>query len=77
VEWFIRVQDIRRAHRKLGEFMYAEVAARKALIREQIANEMDEEHQASDVFSVLVRANELSEGKLKMDDSELVSKIHA
>jgi hypothetical protein len=54
--------------------MYTEVAARKALIREQIAKEMDEEHQASDVFSVLVRANRLSECKLKMDDSELVIK---
>jgi hypothetical protein len=35
---------------------------------------MDEERQASNVVSVLVRANELSEGKLKMDDSELASK---
>jgi cytochrome P450 len=52
--------------------MFAEVAARKALIKEQIANELDEEHQAGDVFSMLVRANELEEGKLKMDDSELV-----
>jgi hypothetical protein len=67
-----RVQDIRRAHKKLGEFMSAEVSARKALIREEIANEVDEEHQANDVFSMLVRANELESEKFRLDDSELV-----
>jgi hypothetical protein len=51
--------------------MHAEVATRKSLVKEQLEKGIEQEN--TDVFSLLLRANELEDGKLKMDDSELVS----
>jgi len=67
------IKNIRQSHSVIEKFMHEQVAERKAEVRDQIANGEDENDSGrKDVFSMLVRANEM-EGKLKLRDDELVS----
>ncbi|KAF8649606.1 hypothetical protein AX16_005697 [Volvariella volvacea WC 439] len=62
-------KEIRQAHGMLTEFMHAQVAERKLEVRGGGS-------PRKDAFTMLVRANEDEESKLKLDDSELVGNIY-
>jgi hypothetical protein len=68
-----RYQNLGKACSVTGEFMRRKVAERKAEMKELVVNgELESGKHGMDVFSTLVKANEM-EGKLKLSDEELVS----
>ena len=68
------MSEIAEADDHLMEFMKTQVRERKAVIGSTAPNESEwkEGTIQADVFTMLVRANEEEEGKLKLDDEELV-----
>lgn len=70
----IRAGEVAMAHEILDKFMHAQVDQRKVEVRTQLA--MNEEG-SDDIFSLLVRANEVNalsdqSRKLTLNDEELV-----
>ncbi|TDL22841.1 cytochrome P450 [Rickenella mellea] len=72
-----KFQRIETAYRTLNEFMHSQVETRKAEIRQEIEMGEDGEGGRSDVFSRLVRANEVSTEKLPLDNQELIGNVYA
>ena len=69
-----RIQKINTARCTLERFMLSQVEARKVSIRSQLADGVNEGGNNKDVFTLLVRANELEvKDKLRLTDQELVS----
>lgn len=66
------------ARTTLEQFMFAQVALRRAEVRQELAGgnmvgpDGEKEVMKDDVFSRLVLANESEQEKLPMDDEELV-----
>jgi hypothetical protein len=69
-----RLRELRTAHAVTTKFMRDQITKRRAEMRSDAADGAEGESELNDVFSMLVRANEL-EGKLKLDDQELVSDL--
>ncbi|KAL0960014.1 hypothetical protein HGRIS_011664 [Hohenbuehelia grisea] len=65
IKW---IQESKRAHEQLAAFMRAQVNNRKAEIN-------DGGSLASNAFSMLVQANELESGKLRLSDEELIGNV--
>ena len=65
------MKDIIEADEHLMEFMKTQVMERKAVIGSIAPNERKAGTTQTDIFTMLVKANE-DEGKLKLDDEELV-----
>jgi hypothetical protein len=70
----VRIRRIGQAHSTLREFISSQVTERRSRIREQYENA--EKGGRSDIFSLLVKANEMEEKeRLRLSDDELVSYI--
>ena len=60
------------ADEHLREFMKAHVKERKTEIGSMTLNDWDADTTETDVFTMLVKANQDDGGKFKLDDGELV-----
>ncbi|KAF9529864.1 cytochrome P450 [Crepidotus variabilis] len=71
-KWLLRLpfQELREAHEQIDSFMKAQVRQRK----KQVIHK-DAEITGHDIFTMLVKANEDEDAKLKLDDSELVGNV--
>ncbi|PFH49865.1 hypothetical protein AMATHDRAFT_4487 [Amanita thiersii Skay4041] len=69
---FKRFKDIATARQVLTRFMESSVAEKKGAVRER-AEKTDQ--GSSDVFTLLVEANEEEAGKFKLSDSELIGNV--
>ncbi|KAG6829040.1 hypothetical protein H0H87_012773, partial [Tephrocybe sp. NHM501043] len=65
---FQKFKETRQAHDQLMKFMRGQVSERKA----DISNQDSAKGDKNDAFTLLVKANEDEESKLKLDDQELV-----
>ncbi|KAG6829041.1 hypothetical protein H0H87_012774, partial [Tephrocybe sp. NHM501043] len=68
---FQKFKEIRQAHEQIMAFMRGQVAERKA----DLSSHESTEGSKNDAFTLLVRANENEEGKLKLDDQELIGNV--
>jgi hypothetical protein len=66
-----RMRQFRTAHTVLEQFMRKAITERKEILRKRSENEAGDDDGYNDVLSMLVYAGE-TEGKLKLDDQELV-----
>ncbi|KAG6841505.1 hypothetical protein C0991_010363 [Blastosporella zonata] len=68
---FRRFKEVRQAHDQLAGFMRSQVLDRKA----NISGQNSVKGVNHDAFTLLVKANEDEESKLKLDDQELIGNV--
>ena len=66
------MKEVLEADEQLTEFMKAQVRERKAVLGSTAPSEQNASTTQTDVFTMLVKANEDEGGKFKLDDEELV-----
>jgi cytochrome P450 len=69
----VRFKEIRKADKQLIDFMRVEIEERKAALGSPTS--VGQQHVAQDIFTMLVRANENEDAKLKLTESELVCQV--